>query len=157
LTVLCVSAKKWRGALTNRHRLKVVDGCPDRDKKETDMLFSLKRGIAVAGITCALAGVGPIAVAGAATPAPFAGFGAGASFQLPNAPLFPGLSCGVNQGLFPGFVNLGPTGPLGPLGAYGPLGSSGNNLPCGAAAFNLGPGGPLGAGGALGSLYGQQH
>jgi hypothetical protein len=72
----------------------------------------------------------------------------------PSGPLFPGLSCSVNQGLFPGFINLGPTGPLGPLGPYGPLGNTNNNLPCGAAAFNFGPGGPLGPGGALGGLTG---
>jgi hypothetical protein len=50
---------------------------------------------------------------------------------------------------FPGFVNLGPTGPLGPLGAHGPLGSNAN-LPTGWNAWNLGPSGPLGPGGVLG-------
>jgi hypothetical protein len=50
---------------------------------------------------------------------------------------------------FPGFVNLGPTGPMGPLGAHGPLGGSGQ-VPTGLNAWNLGPSGPLGPGGALG-------
>jgi hypothetical protein len=119
-------------------------------------MLSLKRLTAVAGVTCAIAGVGPVAMASAAPPAlnlP----SAAASLPNPfaNAPLFPGLSCSVNQGLFPGFINLGPTGPLGPLGPAGPLGSTNHNLPCGGAAFNLGPSGPLGPGGALGGLYGQ--
>jgi hypothetical protein len=116
------------------------------------MLVSLKRLTAIAGLTCAIAGVAPVALAGAATPTPAGALGASASLQLPTS-LFPmsgGLSCSVNQGLFPGFINLGPTGPLGPLGSHGPLGNTNNNLPCGAAAFNLGPSGPLGPGGALG-------
>jgi hypothetical protein len=133
------------------------DGSPDRDKKEIEMSSLLKRGIALAGLTCAIAGAGPVALA-SADPAPATGLGAFASWQMPGFSLFggTGTSCGANQGLFPGFLNLGPTGPLGPLGAHGPLGAT-TNLPCGAAAFNLGPGGPLGPGGALGSLYGQQH
>jgi hypothetical protein len=114
-------------------------------------MFSLKSRIAIAGITCAIAGAGPVALASAATPAQATGIGALGSLQLPNQPLFPGLSCSVNQGLFPGFINLGPTGPLGPLGAYGPLGGGTSHLPCGAATFNIGPSGPLGPGGPLGT------
>jgi hypothetical protein len=117
------------------------------------MLFSLRRFTAIAGVTCAIAGVGPVAMASAATPAS-ATTGALPSFALPTLPSWPGLSCSVNQGLFPGFINLGPTGPLGPLGPHGPLGNTNSNLPCGIAAFNLGPSGPLGPGGALGSLTG---
>jgi hypothetical protein len=119
-------------------------------------MFSLQRRIAIAGITCAIAGAGPVALAGAATPAQADGIGALPSLQLPNLSLFPGQSCSANQGLFPGFmfpgfINLGPTGPLGPLGAFGPLGGGTSPLPCGAAIFNLGPSGPLGPGGALGT------
>jgi hypothetical protein len=91
-------------------------------------------------------------MASAAIPAPIT------PIALPSLPLpipgTTGLSCSVNQGFFPGFMNLGPTGPLGPLGSHGPLGNTNNNLPCGAAAFNLGPSGPLGPGGALGTLGG---
>jgi hypothetical protein len=120
------------------------------------MLFSLKRFTAIAGITCAIAGVGPVAMASAAAPPSVTPVALPA---LPALPLpFPGttgLSCSVNQGFFPGFLNLGPTGPLGPLGPHGPLGNTNNNLPCGAAVFNLGPSGPLGPGGALGTLTGQ--
>jgi hypothetical protein len=68
--------------------------------------------------------------------------------------LFPAQSCTDNQGLFPGIVNLGPTGPFGPLGPQGPLGATGNHLPCGADAFNLGPSGPLGPHGPLGGPSG---
>jgi hypothetical protein len=117
------------------------------------MLSSMKRFTAAAGITCAIVGAGPVAIAAAApasAPVPVNGFGAIPSLQLPNLPGFPGQSCSVNQGLFPGFINLGPTGPLGPLGPKGPLGNTNNNLPCGADVFNLGPTGPLGPGGALG-------
>jgi hypothetical protein len=95
-------------------------------------MFSLKSRVvtvAAAAITCAVASVGPAASASAATP------------RL--------LPCSVNQGLFPFFINLGPTGPLGPLGAFGPLGGT-SHLPCGAAVFNFGPFGPLGPFGALG-------
>jgi hypothetical protein len=108
------------------------------------MRSSLKHLTAVAGITCAIAGAGPVALAGAATTGP--------TNTTSGTPLMPGLSCGVNQGLVPGIPNLGPTGPLGPLGPAGPNSGGGNgNLPCGGAAFNLGPSGPLGPGGALGS------
>jgi hypothetical protein len=142
-------------------RLEVVDGNPGLAAKETDMLSPLKRFAAVAAITCAAGGVGPVALASAATPpssAPSA-----LSLLPPSIPSpfpgiqspFPGLSCSVNQGLFPGIPNLGPTGPLGPLGSHGPLGNTDKNLPCGADVFNLGPSGPLGPGGALGSLFGQ--
>jgi hypothetical protein len=75
--------------------------------------------------------------------------------SLPTTSLLPGTSCNVNQGLFPGFMNLGPTGPMGPLGPHGPLGNTNSNLPCGLAAFNLGPSGPLGPGGALAGVGGQ--
>jgi hypothetical protein len=107
------------------------------------MRSSLKHLTAVAGITCAIAGAGPVALAGAATTGP--------TNTTSGTPLFPGGSCGVNQGLMPGIPNLGPTGPLGPLGPAGPNGGGNGNLPCGGAAFNLGPSGPLGPGGALGS------
>jgi hypothetical protein len=106
---------------------------------------SFKELTAVAGITCAIAGAGPVALAGAATPP---------TTPASGTPLLPGLSCGVNQGLLPGIPNLGPTGPLGPLGSSGPGGGSGSNLPCGLSAINLGPTGPLGPGGTLGG--GQQ-
>jgi len=116
------------------------------------MLSSMKRFTAIAGITCAIAGAGPVAIAAAApAPTPPAGFGALPGLQWPNLPSLQGQSCSVNQGLFPGLVNLGPTGPLGPLGPMGPLGNTTNNLPCGASVFNLGPTGPLGPGGPLGS------
>ena len=105
------------------------------------MTSSLKRLSGVAGITCALVGSGPVALAAAASPPASSG-----------TPLFPGLSCSVNQGLPPGFLNLGPTGPLGPLGPNGPLGGGNSNLPCGLAAFNLGPTGPLGPGGPLATV-----
>jgi hypothetical protein len=118
------------------------------------MLSSLKRFTVIAGITCAIAGVGPVALASAATP-PSSAISALPSFPLPTQFPFGGLSCSVNQGLFPGFINLGPTGPLGPLGPQGPLGNSGNNLPCGADAFNLGPSGALGPHGPLGTPNGQ--
>jgi hypothetical protein len=109
------------------------------------MRSSLKHLTAVAGITCALAGAGPVAVAAADTTGP--------TNTTSGTPLLPGGSCSVNQGLMPGIPNLGPTGPLGPLGPAGPKGSgSGSgNLPCGGSAFNLGPSGPLGPGGLLGS------
>jgi hypothetical protein len=114
------------------------------------MLSSMKRLTAAAGITCALVGTGPVALAAAATPPAPTAAGALPTLQLPS-PLTPqGQSCSVNQGLFPGLPNLGPTGPLGPLGSKGPLGNTNSNLPCGVAAFNLGPTGPLGPGGALG-------
>jgi hypothetical protein len=128
---------------------------------EVDMLFSLKRFIAVAGITCAIAGVAPVAMASAATAPAVTPVALPALPALPGLPALPlpfpgslGLSCSVNQGFFPGFLNLGPTGPLGPLGPHGPLGNTNNNLPCGADVFNLGPSGPLGPGGALGTLGG---
>lgn len=117
------------------------------------MFSPVRRFTILAGIACAIAGIGPIAAASADTPAVNpASLLPGLSFpSLPNLPTLPGLSCSVNQGLFPGIINLGPTGPLGPLGPHGPLGNSNNNLPCGAAAFNFGPTGPLGPGGPLGS------
>jgi hypothetical protein len=97
---------------------------------------------AVAVITSAASAAGP--AVSAAAPA--------AANATGGTPLpFPGLSCGVNQGLPPGIPNAGPTGPLGPLGSSGPLGGGSGNLPCGASALNLGPTGPLGPGGALGS------
>jgi hypothetical protein len=100
---------------------------------------SLKGLTTIAGITCAVVGASPVALAAAATP--------GTTSASPS-PL-PGQSCSVNQGLFPGVPNLGPTGPLGPLGSHGP-GANNNNLPCGSSALNLGPSGPLGPGGLLG-------
>jgi hypothetical protein len=117
------------------------------------MLSSLKRLTAIAGVSCAIVGVGPVALASAATPSPT--FTSGLpSLTLPGWPGSSGSSgssCSTNQGLFPGFINLGPTGPLGPLGPNGPLGNGNKNLPCGSAVFNLGPSGPLGPGGLLGS------
>jgi hypothetical protein len=162
--------------LTISVRLEVVDGNPGLATKETDMLSSLKRYAAVAGISCAACGVGPVGIASAATSSsaprvpvpvplsiqslvpgiqsPFPALGTQSPFPSPRtqSPL-PGLSCSVNQGLLPGIPNLGPTGPLGPLGPHGPLGNTDKNLPCGADVFNFGPSGPLGPGGALGSLY----
>jgi hypothetical protein len=110
------------------------------------MLSSLKRLTAITGVSCAIVGVGPVALASAATPSPTGTSG------LPwlTLPAWPGSSCSATQGLFPGLLNLGPTGPLGPLGPDGPLGHTNNNLPCGSAVFNLGPSGPLGPGGLLG-------
>jgi hypothetical protein len=132
--------------------------------------FSWKRFAVAAGATCAIAGLGPVALANAATtpvsgPIPVATALPDPTLGLPVVPLpalpsFPSLfgigssgtgnACGANQGLPPGFLNLGPTGPLGPLGPGGPLGNGNNNLPCGISAFNLGPSGPLGPGGLLG-------
>jgi hypothetical protein len=60
-----------------------------------------------------------------------------------------GASAAIFPPAFPGFVNLGPTGPMGPLGSHGPLGNNAS-LPTGWSAWNLGPSGPLGPGGALG-------
>jgi hypothetical protein len=114
------------------------------------MLSSLKRFTIIAGITCGIAGAGPVALASAAS--------------SPSDPtstllslLFPAQSTQScdNQGLPPGIVNLGPTGPLGPLGPHGPLGDGNKNLPCGADMFNLGPSGPLGPHGPLGGPAGQ--
>jgi hypothetical protein len=115
-------------------------------------------------IATAAAVIGAVAigapVAGAATQSPVqTAYAAGAAaaqsgFQAGVAGMQVGANAllslqGNNQlGFFPGFVNLGPTGPYGPLGAKGPLGSG--HLPTGAAAWNLGPSGPLGPGGALG-------
>jgi hypothetical protein len=125
---------------------------------------SLRRMTALAGIGAALAAAGPVASATAATlPVPSNPVPVLSTNQLPvlNNLLpwsWPGTgqqpagSCGANQGLPPGIVNLGPTGPLGPLGPHGPLGAG--HLPCGSSMFDLGPSGPLGPGGALGSLYG---
>lgn len=108
---------------------------------------------ALAGIGVALAAAAPVSAATASTlpvlstnpvpvlSNPLAGFWLG--IGQPS-----GSSCGPNQGLPAGIVNLGPTGPLSPLGPNGPLGSG--NLPCGSAVFNLGPTGPLGPGGPLG-------
>jgi hypothetical protein len=112
----------------------------------------LKRFTATVGIGCALAGVAlPVASAAAATPnRALAPISLGMPF-MSNLPTTP-ATCGANQGLFPGFLNFGPTGPLGPLGPHGPLGNSAN-LPCGLSAFNLGPTGPLGPGGALGTVH----
>jgi hypothetical protein len=112
---------------------------------------ALRRLSAVAGIAAAFAAAGPVASAFAATPG--AEPAAALPVQIVNLPspfpLFgqPGGTC-QNQGLFPGIVNLGPTGPLGPLGPDGPLG--GGQLPCGLSVFDLGPGGPLGPNGPLG-------
>ena len=102
------------------------------------MTASLKRLTTLAGITCAIVGTGPVALAAPA---------AGTAGQTP----LPGQSCSVNQGLPAGVDNLGPTGPMGPLGSKGPLGGNNTNLPGGPAACDLGPAGPLGPGGALGS------
>jgi hypothetical protein len=133
--------------------LEVVDEAQTSRQKETDMMLSsLKRFTVIAGMTCAITGAGPVALASAATPPSIP------TISLPSLPLpsqpFPGQSCSTNQGLFPGFINLGPTGPLGPLGPGGPLGGNGKNLPCGADVFNLGPGGPLGPHGPLGGPAG---
>jgi hypothetical protein len=137
--------------LTTCVRREVVDVALTSGQKETDMMLSsLKRFTVIAGITCGIAGAAPVALASAAS--------------APSDPtstllslLFPAQltqSCD-NQGLFPGIVNLGPTGPLGPLGPHGPLGDGNKNLPCGADAFNLGPSGPLGPHGPLGGPAGQ--
>jgi hypothetical protein len=91
------------------------------------MKSSLKGLTAIAGVTCAIVGAGPVASAAAAPDTTSAGGG---------TPVLPWLSCGVNQGLLPGIPNLGPTGPLGPLGSSGPGGND-NNLPCGGSAFDL--------------------
>lgn len=107
------------------------------------MKSSLKGLTAIAGVTYAIIGAGPVALAAAAP---------GGTSSAGGSPL-PGQSCDVNQGLPAGSPNLGPTGPLGPLGPAGPGGNN-NSLPCGGSALNLGPSGPLGPGGALGS--GQQ-
>ena len=103
------------------------------------------------GIAAAVAATGPVASAVAATPATTSI--PQPSYILPLAlPIFPGGpvqqpgTCGANQGLPPGIVNLGPTGPL---GSHGPLGSG--HLPCGVSIWDLGPNGPLGRGGAPGS------
>jgi hypothetical protein len=132
-------------------------------------MFSLNRFTATIGIGCALAGAGLAGATSALAALPtgahallgpparptIPGLPAAPTIPgLPAAPTIPGLplsptSCSQNQGLFPGFLNLGPTGPLGPLGAYGPLGTNAN-LPCGASVFDLGPAGPLGPHGPLG-------
>jgi hypothetical protein len=116
------------------------------------MLSSLKRFTVIAGMTCAFAGAGPGTLASAATPPSIP------TIPVPTLPplnlQFPGQSCSNNQGLFPGFINFGPTGPLGPLGPNGPLDANGKNLPCGADVFNLGPSGPLGPHGPLGGPAG---
>ena len=114
------------------------------------MLSSLKRLTAIAGVWSAVVGVGPVALSSAATPSPTGTSGL-PSLTLPAWPGSSGSSCSATQGLFPGIINLGPTGPLGPLGPNGPLGNTNTNLPCGSAVFNLGPSGPLGPGGLLGS------
>src|ERR1700731_3202821 len=102
------------------------------------MKTSLKILSAIAGVTCAIVGAGPVALAAAAP---------GGTSSAGGTPL-PGQSCGVNQGLPDGSPNLGPTGPLGPLGPAGPGGNN-NSLPCGGSELNLGPSGPRGPGGAL--------
>jgi hypothetical protein len=105
------------------------------------MQSRLKYVTMIAGIAAMLS-VPPVALANAAA-------SGRVSAVTPSPAPFPGQSCSVNQGLFPGIQNAGPTGPLGPLGPQGPLGANGS-LPCGSAVFNLGPGGPLGPGGLLG-------
>jgi hypothetical protein len=138
---------------TGQDRNRAEVQAPDRararwlnTRKERGMRSPLRVLTAVAAVTCAAASAGPTTWAAAA---PSAANAAGGT-PLP----FPGLSCGVNQGLPPGIPNVGPTGPLGPLGSSGPLGGGSGNLPCGASALNLGPSGPLGPGGALGSGQG---
>ena len=119
------------------------------------MRIALKRLTAVAGIGVVLATAAPVASAAAAAPVqPPSNPLAALTGFLPNMQQQPG-TCGPNQGLPFGFLNLGPTGPLGPLGAMGPLGPG--HLPCGASVFNLGPTGPLGPSGPLGSLSGGQQ
>jgi hypothetical protein len=146
--------------LTRCVRLEVVEVALTSRHKEIDV-SPLRRLTILAGMTVAIAGALPVGAAGAATPAsdPVSALQALSPPTLPSLPSLSsllGLSCSVNQGLFPGIINLGPTGPLGPLGPYGPLGNTNNNLPCGAAAFNLGPTGPLGPSGPLGSRTGSQ-
>jgi hypothetical protein len=112
---------------------------------------ALRRLTAVAAIAAAFAAAVPAASAFAATPGLEPGALPVQTVNLPTPfPPFgqqPGGPC-VNQGLFPGIPNLGPTGPLGPLGPHGPLGAG--HLPCGLSVFDLGPGGPLGPSGPLG-------
>jgi hypothetical protein len=120
-------------------------------------MFGLNRFTATIGIGCALAGAGLAGSASALAALPTPTIGTHTLLGPPARPTIPGLplspsSCSQNQGLFPGFLNLGPTGPLGPLGAYGPTGTDAN-LPCGFSVFNLGPSGPLGPGGALGGHH----
>jgi hypothetical protein len=118
------------------------------------MKRTVRRMTALAGIGAALAAAAPVVAATAATlPVPVPSTNPVPVFSNPLQWLLPGTgqqpgSCGANQSLPPGIVNLGPTGPLGPLGPHGPRG--GGNLPCGASVFNLGPSGPLGPNGPLG-------
>lgn len=111
-------------------------------------MSSLRRPLAIVGIAGALAAAGPVASAMAASFDPITG----GAFPFPSlfgpGPAQAPGTCGPDQGMFPGFLNLGPTGPLGPLGPYGPLGPG--HLPCGISIFDLGPTGPLGPGGQLG-------
>ena len=123
------------------------------------MPLALKRATVIAGIALAFAGVAPVASAVASTPAPLTvtpGYTVTLPLPWPPQQQPPANTCGPNQGLPPGVVNLGPTGPLGPLGPNGPLGAG--HLPCGASVFDLGPGGPLGPNGPLGpgALFGPQ-
>lgn len=126
-------------------------------------MLNRHRITAAAAVMGALAITAPVAAADAAPPptSPVLGaYQAGATaaqggFQAGATAAASGWQAGADalQGSagtgFPGFVNLGPTGPMGPLGAHGPLGGSGQ-VPTGLNAWNLGPSGPLGPGGALG-------
>jgi hypothetical protein len=112
----------------------------------------LRRLTAVTGVGLAVAAVGPISSAFAATtplqpPLPLPTLTS--PLTLPGLPGQQSSDSCTNQGLLPGIPNLGPTGPLGPLGADGPLGAG--HLPCGLSVFDLGPTGPLGPDGPLGS------
>jgi hypothetical protein len=116
------------------------------------MRFSLRRIGAAAGVALAVAGAAPVASAVAATPLTPVNQIPQLTLPVPIGLPFqqqPAGSCGPNQGLPFGILNLGPTGPLGPLGADGPLGAG--HLPCGISIWDLGPAGPLGPHGALGS------
>jgi hypothetical protein len=100
-------------------------------------MLNRRRIAAAAAAVAALAIAGPVAGANAQTIPSF----------VPGPAAIPSFGFGS----FPGFVNLGPTGPYGPLGPHGPLGPG--HVPTGWAAWNLGPSGPLGPGGPLGGHH----
>jgi hypothetical protein len=140
-------------------------------------MLNRHRITAAGAVIAALAFAGPVAAANAAPAqspvqgayqaganAALDGFQAGAAaaqsgwqagsaaLQVGSAALQPGsvaFQGPIAPVGFPGFMNLGPTGPMGPLGAHGPLGGNGQ-VPTGVNAWNLGPSGPLGPGGQLG-------
>jgi hypothetical protein len=92
-----------------------------------------KRLAAVAGVACAIATAGPIAAAGAASPAPVGSTNLLLPLHVPTLPV-PLLSCSGNNGLLPGITNLGPTGPLGLLGRQVPPDVS-KHRPCRIGVF----------------------